>query len=112
MAWELSAIATLNLTWWQQFQVVLITVAAIASLYLLSFLGVEGNNRNVILVGTIGVVSMGSACFISMVMTVVRAKNAHPETPNRGIEIFESVRSQRTFTTSAIDKDTIVFAVI
>ncbi|GMH48350.1 hypothetical protein TrVE_jg9372 [Triparma verrucosa] len=30
----------------------------------------------------------------------------------KGIEIFESVRSQRTFTTSAIDKDTIVFAVI
>ncbi|GMH50645.1 hypothetical protein TrLO_g9550 [Triparma laevis f. longispina] len=45
-AWELSYITTLNLAFWQRLQGVLLTTTAIASLYLLSVLAVEGDKKN------------------------------------------------------------------
>ena len=44
MAWTMSAIATLNLKWWQQLQGGLVIIAGITALYLLSVVGVEGTN--------------------------------------------------------------------
>ena len=78
MSLELSSIVSLKgLRRWQLLQGALMTINAIVSLYLLSFLGAEGNNNSLVgYVGAIGVVSLGTAAIINMTM-LVRTRNEH-----------------------------------
>ncbi|GMH82038.1 hypothetical protein TrST_g3249 [Triparma strigata] len=66
-AWEYSAVATLNLKWWQKLQGGLMAVTALCSLYLLSALGVERDLRsNIGNVGAIGFLALMFAVLIGM----------------------------------------------
>ncbi|GMH63274.1 hypothetical protein TL16_g03669 [Triparma laevis f. inornata] len=66
-AWEYSAVATLNLKWWQKLQGGLMAVTALCSLYLLSALGVERDLRsNVGNVGALGFIILMLAVIIGM----------------------------------------------
>ncbi|GMI09881.1 hypothetical protein TrVE_jg13446 [Triparma verrucosa] len=93
-AWEFSSIASLKgLKRWQQIQGGLVTITAIVSLYLLSVLGVEGNqNSTVYIVGITGALSMVSAELINMTM-LVRTRNEHQR--NTTIELPPKQRSVR-----------------
>ncbi|GMI06435.1 hypothetical protein TrVE_jg8393 [Triparma verrucosa] len=78
MAWELASIASLKgLKWWQRLQGFLLTVAAIVSLYLLSVLGVEGNENSMVFVmGAMGGASMLFVFIINVTM-LVKTRNEH-----------------------------------
>ena len=42
VSWDFHHVATLKLKWWQHLQGILLVITALVSLYLLSFVGVEG----------------------------------------------------------------------
>jgi hypothetical protein len=64
-SWDMSAVASLNLPWWQQLMGGLFSVMGFSSLFLLSALGVEGDPNDMIgVVGVIGSVSAGIATLI------------------------------------------------
>eukprot|EP00519_Triparma_laevis_P015296 CAMPEP_0182491352 /NCGR_PEP_ID=MMETSP1321-20130603/841_1 /TAXON_ID=91990 /ORGANISM="Bolidomonas sp., Strain RCC1657" /LENGTH=110 /DNA_ID=CAMNT_0024693629 /DNA_START=399 /DNA_END=728 /DNA_ORIENTATION=- len=94
-AWELSSIASLEgLKWWQQIQGGLMTVTAIASLYLLSVLGVEGNENSMVwIIAAIGAISIGFAILINATM-LVRIRNEHQRNTTT-VELPPTQRSAR-----------------
>mmetsp|Transcript_14217 Transcript_14217/g.26095 ORF Transcript_14217/g.26095 Transcript_14217/m.26095 type:complete len:169 (+) Transcript_14217:3-509(+) len=102
-AWELSSIASLKgLTWWQRIQGGLVTITAIASLNLLSNLGVEGEeNIIVLIVGGTGAVSMFFAIIIHFIV-LVRTKNEHQRKLN--IEMVNNQRSVRGISSGDIQE--------
>ena len=77
-AWELSSIASLKgLKWWQQIQGGLMTITVIASMFLLSYLGVEGDeNFMVFTIGAMGGISICFAFLINVTM-LLRTRNEH-----------------------------------
>ena len=78
-AWDMSAVASLNLPWWQQVVGGLLAVMGLTSLYLLSALGVEGDPNDMIgVVGEIGSVSAGIATLIGM-LTLSRTHYEHQQ---------------------------------
>jgi hypothetical protein len=93
---ELSSIASLKgLKWWQQIQGGLMTITAIASMYLLGNLGVEGNEDSmVVIVGGAGAVSLLVAGLVNMAMLVL-TRNSHQQ-QQRNITI-QSPTTQRLF---------------
>ncbi|GMI01521.1 hypothetical protein TrVE_jg12109 [Triparma verrucosa] len=69
-AFELSALCTLELELWQKVQGICVSVSALASLYLLSALGVEGDENPLVwIAGGFGLVSIGVAWLINLAIT-------------------------------------------
>ena len=111
-AWELSSIASLKgLKWWQQIQGGLVIITAIASLYLLSVLGVEGNeNSMVFIIAAIGAISRGFAFLINATM-LVRTRNEHQRNTTT-VELPPTQRSARGFSASDIEENAIGLALV
>ena len=111
-AWDISSIASLKgLKWWQQIQGGLVTITAIASLYLLSILGVEENKNSVVLnVGGVGGLSMMFAALINAIM-LVRTRNEHQRNTT-AVELPANQRSARRFSASDIEENAIALALI
>ena len=99
-AWELSSIASLKgLKWWQQIQGGLVIITAIASLYLLSVLGVEGNENSMVwIIGAIGAISLIFASLINVTM-LVRTSNEHKVRSE-----VETNRSSRKISTTELEE--------
>ncbi|GMH88267.1 hypothetical protein TrVE_jg3806 [Triparma verrucosa] len=114
MAFGLSLIASLEgLKWWQRIQGRLITIVAIISLYLLSFIGVEGNENSVVwITGSMGLLSMIFAFLINATM-LVRTRNAYEQERNTtSIELPTNQRSARGFSAGAVEENSIVLALV
>ena len=110
-AWELSSIASLKgFKWWQQIQGGLITFTAIVSLYLFSFLGVEGNEDSTLFI--VGGTGAGSIIFAGLiVMTMlVRTRNEHQR--NTTTESPTTQRSVRAISSGKVEEDMFVAALI
>ena len=112
MAWELSSIASLKgLKWWQQIQGGFTTITAIASLYLLSVLGVEGNeNSMVFIIGAIGVMSIIFAFLVNATM-LVRTRNEHQRNTTT-VELPPTQRSARGFSASDVEENALALALV
>ncbi|GMI10554.1 hypothetical protein TrLO_g11178 [Triparma laevis f. longispina] len=112
-AWELSSIATLKgLAWWQLLQERLMTIAMLAALYLLSELGVKGEeNTMVFIVGAVGSSCVGFTSLISMIM-LNRPHHDHAQRQPSDLELPPNVLSQRTFTSSNVDEGAIALTII
>ncbi|GMI04853.1 hypothetical protein TrVE_jg13375 [Triparma verrucosa] len=112
LAWELSSIASLKgLKWWHQIQGGLMIIMAISSLYLLSVLGVEGNENSMVeIVGWMGTISIGFAFLINATM-LVRTRNEHQRNTTT-VELPPTQRSARGFSASDIEENTIAFALV
>ncbi|GMH51905.1 hypothetical protein TrST_g8216 [Triparma strigata] len=110
-AWELSSIATLKgFKWWQRVQGGLITITAIASLYILSWLGVEGKEKDRIwIVGSIGLVSILVYVLIGMKMLV---QTSNEQQPNTTVESPTTQRSYRTFSSGQVEEEMHAVALI
>ena len=111
-AWELSAIASLKgLKWWQQIQGGLAIITAISSLYLLSFLGVEGDENSMVLkVGAMGWGSICIATIINMIM-LIQNRNSHQRN-SASTELPTNQRSARGFPAGAIEENAIGLALV
>lgn len=71
IVWEKSAMATLKLKGWQRLQEGLMTISAVASVFLLSALGVEGDeNLTVFRIGVLRAVSLSFAALIGAFMLI------------------------------------------
>lgn len=67
VVWEYTKVATLELKWFQKIQGALILFTAVATLYLLGYLGVSGrSNSSVDIVGGVGCMSVGLAVLIGV----------------------------------------------
>ena len=110
-SWELSSIASLKgLKLWQQVQGGLITITAITSLSLLSFLGVEGHeNRMVFIIGATGAGSIAFAIIINMTM-LIRIKNEQRR--NAIVELPTTQRSVWGISSSDLDKGMVATAFV
>ena len=108
---ELSSIASLKgIKWWQQIQGTLFTIAAMPTFYLLSVLGVEGEEDSMLMiVGAIGGVSIGFAALINMAM-LVRTRNEHQRKLN--IEMVQNQRSVRGISSGDIQEGMFMGAVV
>ena len=88
------------------------TITAIASLYLLSVLGVEGDENNMVfIVGAMGIFTLIFAGLINMTM-LVRTKK---EQGNLAATIHENAfRSKRTFSSAVndVEDDALVMTVL
>ena len=107
---ELSSIASLKgLKWWQQIQGGLITITAMASMYLLGVLGVEGNEDSMVwIVGATGTVSILSAGLINMTML---AKTDNEQERGEEVEtINREGRSSRGFSDASQEAQEDAFA--
>ena len=104
MSWDLLSIASLNgLKWWQRVQGRLITITAIASLYLLSVLGVERNqNSMVFIIGSMGTVSIAFTGLIAMAM-LIRTGNEHQH-DNTTVELPTTQRSIRGISAGQVEE--------
>ncbi|GMI01543.1 hypothetical protein TrLO_g10204 [Triparma laevis f. longispina] len=111
--WELSSIATLKgLKWWQGIQGGLMTITAIVSLFLLSVLGVEGNENSMLwLVGAMGGGGIGFAALISLIM-LVRTRNEEPQNTNTTTVESPKQRSARRFSAGDIEENAIALALV
>ncbi|GMH74085.1 hypothetical protein TrLO_g9762 [Triparma laevis f. longispina] len=92
-AWTAAGVATLKLKWWQLIQGGLISVTAAASLFILSFLGVEtsrytswedyvdhqATNKRAYAIGWVGAATVGLACIIQAVMIYRENTKYHAE---------------------------------
>ena len=111
-AWELSSIASLKgLKWWQQIQGGLMIIMAISSLYLLSVLGVEGNEKDrVSIVGATGASTIIFAALVNMAM-LVRTRNEHQRNTTT-VELPPTQRSARGFSASDIEENATALALV
>ena len=109
---ELVSIASLKgFKWWQRIQGGLLAVTAIASLNLLSNLGVEGEkNSMVFVVGAVGVVSIGLAALINGTI-LVRIRNEH-EQNTTSIELPTTQRSVRAISSGQVEEEMFAAALI
>ncbi|GMH62352.1 hypothetical protein TrST_g13759 [Triparma strigata] len=113
MAFELSSIASLKgLKWWQQIQGGLMTITAIVSLYLLSILGVEGDeNFMVFAIGAMGGISIGFAFLINATM-LVRTRKKHQRNSTSSTELPPHLRSAQGFSARDIEENSIALALV
>ena len=87
-------------------------IAMLAALYLLSELGVEGEENILVqIVRGIGAFCVISATLITMFM-LNRIQNEHAQRQPSDLELPQNVRSQRTFTTSDVDEGAITLALV
>ncbi|GMI01324.1 hypothetical protein TrLO_g1123 [Triparma laevis f. longispina] len=113
-AWELSSISPIaslkGLKWWQRMQGGLITITAIASLYLLGWLGVEGNeNSTVWIVGALGLLIIIFAGLINMTM-LVRTRNEQQRKTT--VDLLTKQRSVRGFSAGDVEENALVLALV
>ena len=114
VAWKLTTIASLKgLKWWQRLQGGLITITAIASLNLLSNLGVEGDESSMIRnVGAMGGIGLIVASLINVTM-LVRIKNQHQRQQQRGdVEMPTKRRSVRRFSSGQVEDNMFAAALV
>ncbi|GMH98487.1 hypothetical protein TrVE_jg9990 [Triparma verrucosa] len=111
-AWDLSSIASLKgLKWWQQIQGGLIIITAIASLYLLSILGVEANGNSMVFkVGALGGVSLAFAALINATM-LSRTINEQQQNTTT-VELPPIQRSVQGFSARDIEKNALALALV
>ena len=99
-AWEFSSIANLNLKWWQQLQGGLTTGAAVSALYLLSVIGVEGDEDIMVwIAGALGPMCLGVGAFILAVMLLKNLK----KNELRGEEEQENQNSGRRISSTELE---------
>lgn len=105
-AWEDSAVATLKLKWWQQVQGVFFVLTAISSLYLFSWIGVEGDaNGNIYVIGALGGVSVAVACLIGAVTTLKKFK----EHENCELaKLHNNLKSERKFSANSMQDEFVI----
>ena len=85
-AWELSHVATLQLKWRQGIEGIFLLLSSISSLYLLSSLGVEGEQSSILTItGIIGILSALFALVIHV--------NVLSQAIGRAIESFSKVKA-------------------
>ena len=97
-----------GLKWWQQLQGRLVAIAMLAAIYLLSELGVEGEEKNnVLIAGSIGLVCSLLAALLSII-TLNRIHQEHAQRQPSDLELSHNVRSKRTFTTSDVEEGMII----
>ena len=88
------------------------TIAVIASLYLLSNLGVEGEENIIVLsVGVTGIVSIGFAALVNFVM-LIKTRNEHQRNSTSSTELPPTQRSDRGFSASDIEENAIALALV
>ncbi|GMH55670.1 hypothetical protein TrST_g11596 [Triparma strigata] len=110
-AWELPAIATLKLIWWQKLQGGFVLITAISSLYLLSAIGVEADENVMIwIVGTVGVVSAFFAAIVAGVMLVRTQDEISSQKVT--LEAWRELRSVRAFSSGECTDNMLVGAVM
>ena len=86
-------------------------IMAISSLYLLGWLGVEGNeNFMVFIIGAIGAISIGFAFLINATM-LIRTRNEHQRNTTP-VELPPTQRSARGFSASDIEENAIGLALV
>ncbi|GMH90122.1 hypothetical protein TrVE_jg3456 [Triparma verrucosa] len=109
---ELASIASLKgLKWWQHLQGGFMTTTAIASLYLLSFLGVEGDeNSTVWIVGMIGLLTITFASLIQLTI-LVRTRNEQQSNPTT-VELPTKQRSSRGFSAGDVEENAFALTLI
>lgn len=109
-AWELSAIATLNLKWWQQLQGGLMAITVISSLYLLSWLGVASDLN--ILVGAFGGLGTTSLCLATLISAIMLPKTRAESGEGLALGTLENLRPVRAFSSSEIQDSAFVVALV
>ncbi|GMH99833.1 hypothetical protein TrST_g9143 [Triparma strigata] len=116
LAWEMSAIATLNLKWWQKLQGGFIAFSIIPALYLLSYfgVGVKTDPQKAWVIWTVGgwgLTSMAFCYFISAMVMLRTSRNERRH--NSTLEnSHNNERSSRGISVTDIEDGAIVFAVI
>jgi len=110
-AWVLSSITSLKgLKWWQQIQGGLTTISALASLFLLSVLGVEGDQNSIVaIVGGVVLLGIGFAALIYMAV-LVRTLNEQQQ--NETIELPAKQRSVRGISAGDVEEGLFAAALI
>jgi len=111
-AWELSAIASLKgLKWWQQLQGGLMTITMVSSLYLLSVLGIKGDERDAVWI--VGGVGMTAVVLTAIIGTFLLVRTQRDLQHNNALEAkLEEQRSKRAFSASDVDEGAVIFAVV
>ena len=112
-AWGLSSIASLkDLKWWQQIQGGLMVVTAISSLYLLGWLGVEGNGNSAVwIVGAVGGISILVAAMVNMTMLIRTAKE-HQQQQDTTVELPTKRRSIRAISSGQVEERMFAIALV
>ena len=92
------------------------TITAISSLYLLSVLGVEGDeNFMVFAIGAVGILSIGLAALINATMLVrtmlARTRNEHQQNTT-SIELPTTQRSVRAISSGQVEEEMFAAALI